>query len=154
MDNRSSLNPKSYHLDLSKYRFEHAEEEVNISKELLENGHVNTSVSRSYYAIFYALLAVTELEGFEAAKHSAVISYFTFHYLRTKIFDGKLSKLIDAAFKLRRNADYEGFFLVSEDDAQKQINDAEKIINAIRPYLQSRWAEMEEKIGITEANNA
>ena len=140
MDKRSSLNPDNYHLDLSKYRFEHAKEEIEISKNLLRDGHTNTSASRSYYAIFYALLAVTELDGFEAAKHSAVISYFTFNYLRTKIFDGKLSKLIDAAFKLRRNADYEGFFIVSKDDAQRQINDAEKIIDTIRPYLESRWA--------------
>ena len=146
MDKRSSLNPQNYHLDLSKYRFEHAEEEVEISKSLLRDGHSNTSVSRSYYAIFYALLAVTELDGFEAAKHSAVISYFTFHYLKTKIFDGKLSKLIDAAFKLRKNADYEGFFIVSKDNAQQQIYDAEKIINTLRPYLQSRWAEIEQEI--------
>ena len=121
MDKGSSLNPQNCHFDLSKYRFEHAEEEIEISKSLLRDGHTNTSVSRSYYAIFYTLLAVTELDGFEAAKYSAVISYFTFNYLRTKIFDGKLSKLIDAAFKLRRNADYEGFFIVTKEDAQKQI---------------------------------
>ena len=134
---------KRRRLDLSKYRLERANEEIKASKGLLELGYFNASASRSYYAIFYALLSVTELDGFESAKHSGVISYFTFHYLRAKIFDGKLSKLIDSAFKLRRNADYEGFYIVSIKDAEKQINDAEEIIAILRPYLEKRWAEIE-----------
>lgn len=136
---------KRRRLDLSKYRFERANKEVKSAKNLLHSEDFNehASVSRSYYAIFYALLSVTELDGFESAKHSGVISYFTFQYLRTKIFNGKLSKLIDSAFKLRRNADYEGFYIVSIKDAEKQINDAEEIIAILRPYLEKRWAEIE-----------
>ena len=146
MDKESSIKSQNYHLDLSKYRFERANKILKVSKRDLEYGDYNESVSRSYYAIFYALLSVTELDGFESAKHSGIISYFTFTYLRTKVLEGKLSKLIDSAFKLRHNADYECFFTVSKDNAQKQINDAEEIINIIHPYLKSRWLEMEEKI--------
>ena len=136
---------KKRRIDLSKYRFEHAKEEIDVSKELIKSKHVNASTNRAYYAIFYTLLAVTELEGFESAKHSGVISFFNFNYLRTKIFDGKLSKLIDSAFKLRRYADYEGLYVVNIDDAQKQIDDAEKIIEIIQPYLESRWVELEKE---------
>jgi len=144
MDKKSSLAIQDYHLELSKYRFERANKNLEISKRDFMYGDFNESVRASYYAIFYALLAVTELDGFESSKHSGVISHFTFKYLRTKVFDGKLSKLIDTAFKLRHNADYEGFFIVSKVDAQKQIDDAEEIINIIRPYLEARWAEMDE----------
>ena len=129
-------------IDLSKYRFERAKEEVDVSRKILDLGYVNASVSRSYYSIFYALLSVTELDGFESAKHSGVISYFNFHYLKTKIFDGELSKLINSAFNLRKSADYEGFYVVSADAAQKQINKAERIIAIIKPYLEERWAEI------------
>ena len=132
-------------IELSRYRFERANETLKSAKSNFDNCFFNEAVSKSYYAIFYALLAVTELDGFEASKHSVIISYFTFNYLRTKIFDGKLSKLINSAFKLRHNADYEGFFIVSKGDAQKQINDAEEIINIFQPYLENRWREMEEK---------
>ena len=144
MDKESGLDSSAYRVELSKYRFERAQKTLEISKRDCKYGDFNESASRSYYAIFYALLAVNELEGFESAKHSGVISHFTLTYLKTEVFDRKLSKLIDPAFKLRRNADYEEFYFVSEDDARSQIEDAEEIISTIRPYLESRWAEMSE----------
>ena len=74
-------------LDLSKYRFERAKEEIDVAKNLVASRHFNTAVSRAYYAVFYSILAATELDGSESAKHSGVISYFNFSYLKTKIFD-------------------------------------------------------------------
>ena len=145
MDKTSSLKTSEYRLTLSRYRFERANETLEVSKRDFDYGSYNESASRSYYAIFYALLSVTELNGFESAKHSGVISHFTYEYLRTNIFDRKLSKLINSAFKLRRYADYEEFYRVEREEAQTQINEAEKIINTIRPYLESCWAKMESK---------
>ena len=139
------LDIPEYRLELSKYRFERAKENVNASEELLESGYINISASRSYYAVFYALLAVTELDGFESSKHSGVISYFNRNYVRTGIFDAKTSKIISYAFRNRRYADYEGLYEASPEDAQKQIDVAEEIISMIQSYLESRWAEMEKK---------
>ncbi|MBQ9434304.1 MAG: nitroreductase family protein [Synergistaceae bacterium] len=119
---------------------------MNVAQELFDSEHMNASASRSYYAAFYALLSVTELDGFESAKHSGVISRFKYDYLRTNILDRNLSKLIDNVFKLRKYADHEGFYVVSADDAQKQIDSAGEIINTLRPYLRSRWAEMRKQI--------
>ncbi len=132
-------------LDLSHYRFERAKENVRASKELLASGYINISASRSYYAVFYALLAVTELDGFEAAKHSGIISYFNRNYVKKNIFAPDTYKLIDKAFKSRRYADYEGLYITTTEEAQEQISIAEKVIGMIEPYLQSRWAEMEAK---------
>ena len=134
---------KKRRLDLSKYRFERAQKNLEFSKIILNLGDTNISASRSYYAVFYALLAVTELDGFEAAKHSGVIAYFNRNYVKTRIFDALTSKLIESAFKTRRYADYEGLYVVSTEEAQEQINKAGIIIDAVRPYLLSRWAEME-----------
>ena len=146
MVEESSIKVLRYRLDLSIYRFERAEEELNVAWELFDSGHMNASASRSYYAAFYTLLSVTELDGFESAKHSGVISRFKYDYLRTNILDRNLSKLIDNVFKLRKYADHEGFYVVSADDAQKQIDSAGEIINTLRPYLRSRWAEMRKQI--------
>ena len=146
MVEKSSLNVPKYRLDLSVYRFDRAEEELNVAQELFDSGHMNTSASRSYYAAFYALLSLTELDGFESAKHSGVISRFKYDYLRTNILDRNLSKLIDNVFKLRKYADYEGFYVVSPDEAQQQIDSAGTIITTLRPYLESRWAELRKQI--------
>ena len=133
-------------LKLSKSRLERANNAVKVAKRDFDCGDFNESTSRSYYALFYILLAVTELDGFRSSKHSGVISYFTREYLKTEIFDRKISDSIKSAFKLRNNADYEGMYVVSQDDAQKQINDAEEAIHTIQPYLQSRWTEMEDEL--------
>ena len=131
-------------LDLSKYRFERANNSVKVAKRDFECGDFNESVSRSYYAVFYALLAVTELDGFESSKHSGVISHFSLVYLKTNIFDRKLSELINTAFKLRHRADYEGLYEVNADNAKARINAAEEVIRIIEPYLILRWKELED----------
>lgn len=136
---------KARRLDLSHYRFERAEQNIRIARAILKLGDANITVSRSYYAVFYALLAITELDGFESAKHSGVISYFNRYYVRTNIFPPNTSKLINKAFKSRRYADYVGLYITTIDEAQSQIENAENIVSMIEPYLKSRWTEMEAK---------
>lgn len=146
MDEKSSVDALRYRLNLSTYRFDRAKEELNVAQELFESGHMHASASRSYYAAFYALLAVTELDGFESAKHSGVISRFKFCYLKTNILDRKLSKLIDSSFCIRKYADYEEFYVVSSEEAQKQIDSVEEIIVTLQPYLESRWSSLRKQI--------
>ena len=87
--------------------------------------------------------AVLALDGFDSKKHKGVISYFNQHYVKTKIFPPSVSKIIDDAFNVRGNADYEDYYEVTAESAQEQINNAEYIISLIQPYLESCWAEME-----------
>ena len=133
-------------VDLSKYRFERAEETLNAAINNLDNGFNNESATRSYYAIFYGMVAVTLLNGFNASKHSSIISYFRKNYIKTKIFDDTLSDIICTAFEVRTEADYGEFYTVSNEEAQKQIDNAKIFLDTVRPYLEKCWAEMEEKI--------
>ncbi|MBR2208805.1 MAG: HEPN domain-containing protein [Synergistaceae bacterium] len=133
-------------LALSKYRFERAEETLKAAKSNFDNNFFNESVTRSYYAIFYGMLAVTSKDGFEASKHSSVISYFRKNYIGTKIFDKKLSDIIGQSFDLRTDADYEAFYTVSPNEAQIQMDSAKIFWDTVRPYLEACWREMEEKI--------
>lgn len=55
--------------------------------------------------------AVTALDGFDSSKHSGVISYINRNYVKTGIFDKRLSKILDTAFRLREKADYDDFLL-------------------------------------------
>ena len=145
MDEEQNLSTVQYRVELSKYRLERAYKSLKISKRDFSCGDYNEASSRAYYALFYALLAVNELEGFESSKHSGVISHFKYAYLRTKIFDRRISKFIDDSFLQRRYADYEGFYKASPEDAQKQIDIAEEVISLVQPYLESRWSTMKEE---------
>ena len=92
---------------------ERAKEMLVASEENLNIEQYRTSLNRSYYAIFHALRAVTALDGFDSSKHSGIISYMNREYVKTGVFEKRLSKILDTAFRLREKADYDDFFIVS-----------------------------------------
>ena len=126
---------------LSKYRFETAVNDLETAKILFQVGQWKASLNRSYYAIFHALRSVNALDKFDTKRHSGVIAYFNQHYVKTGILntDIPLHRLIDDAFKMRSNADYEDFYVVSREQVKKQIEDAGTVLDVIRPYLEERW---------------
>ena len=127
--------------ELSKYRFETARNDLEVAKMLFEVGQWKASLNRSYYAIFHALRSVNALDKFDTKKHSGVIAYFNQHYIKTGVLKCSvpLHQLIDDAFKMRGNADYQDFYVVSKKRVQKQIEDAETVLSVIRPHLEERW---------------
>lgn len=106
---------------------------------LLKEGKYKASVNRSYYAIFHSLRSVTVLDQFDSSKHSGVISYFNRTYVKEGIFDKSFSKMIDTSFRLREKADYQDFVIISREQAQEQIEKAEKVIEIVGIYLEQRW---------------
>ena len=127
-------------IQLSRYRFNRAAEMLEASKTLLEQKSYASSVNRSYYSFFHALRAVTALDSFDLSKHSGVIAYINREYVKTGIFDKQLPKILDTAFRLREKADYDDFYIVSSEDAEKQIEKANQVIQMIQPYLKDKWA--------------
>lgn len=126
-------------IDLSKYRFERAKEDLATAKSNYEEQSYRASVNRSYYAIFHALRAVTALDGYDSGKHSGIIAFINQNYVKTGIFDKSFSKMIDSAFRLREKADYEDFYVVAIEDAGKQLKNAESIIVVVEQHLEDRW---------------
>ena len=126
-------------IELSKYRFQCACEDLNDAKLLMDAGSFKSSVNRSYYAIFHMLRAVTALDHFDASKYSAVIAYVNRMYVKEGVFDKALSKILAKAYRLRENADYKDFEIISMDMAKEQIERAAKIMDMIKPYLNEKW---------------
>ena len=126
-------------VDLSKYRFEKARDNLETARVLFGLEKLEDSINRSYYAIFHAMRAVTVLDNFDSSKHSGIISYFNLHYVKSGIFDKDTSDIINTAFKLRQKSDYQDFYMVSKEQAQTQIEKADLIISRVHPYLIKRW---------------
>lgn len=72
--------------DLSKYRLDRAQEDLETAADNLANGKYRASVNRSYYAVFHSLRAVTALDGFDSGKHSGIIAFFNQHYVKNRRF--------------------------------------------------------------------
>lgn len=121
--------------DLVKYRLESAEEKLESAKILLDAGQWKDSIGRSYYAIFTAVRAVLAKDQIDFSKHAGVISYFQREYIKTGIFDKKYSSILQNAFQIRNNCDYNDFFIVSRADALEQYERAKDMLAAIKAFL-------------------
>jgi uncharacterized protein (UPF0332 family) len=69
-------------IELSRYRIERAEEDLESARLCLTANNLKSSVNRSYYAIFHCLRAVLALKAFDAKKHSRVIAFFQKNFLK------------------------------------------------------------------------
>lgn len=121
-----------------KYRLESAKERLNASKVLLDCGSYKDSISRSYYAMFTVVRALLATDGIDYSKHAGVISYFQKEYIKTGVFDKKYSKYLSQAFQIRNNTDYSDFFVVSQEDAKNQYENAAVFIEIIEEYLKKK----------------
>ena len=70
--------------------------------------------------------------------HSGIISEFRRLYIKTGVFSAELSKIVDRAFRIRTEADYDDFYIVDIGSVKKQIDDAEMFITEIEAYLATK----------------
>ncbi|MBQ9438412.1 MAG: HEPN domain-containing protein [Lachnospiraceae bacterium] len=126
--------PQSY-IEYSKYRFEKACDSIKSAEVLLHNGDFVGANNRAYYGIFHSLRAVLALDGFDSKKHSGIISKFNLNYVKTDIFDKKMSKIISKAFEIRNDSDYEDFYVASKTDCEQLVLSAHYVLDEVRKYL-------------------
>lgn len=103
---------------------------------------MKNAINRSYYAIFHAIRAVNALEGFDSKRHSGVIAYFNQHFVKMAKFDVGCSKIIESAFRIRNNADYEDFYIIDIDEAKEQLRNAGIFVEVVERYLNDAWRQI------------
>ena len=128
--------PDEKQIGLAKYRLQNSEEKLDTAKLLVSAGKYKDAVNRTYYAVFSAMRAVLALESTDFKRHSGVISYFRKEYIKTGIFPVECSRIIDRAFQIRTQSDYDDFFLVSKEDAELQLISAETFYRYITAYME------------------
>lgn len=104
---------------------------------MLENNCYKGSINRSYLAIFTTIRALLAEKEIDFKKHSAVISYFRRHYVKTGIFNVKYYQYVGEAFEIKNNCDYEDFYVVSREDTEKHYNNAVEFYEAVKNYLEN-----------------
>ena len=117
---------------------EKAKKSASAAKKLLESGYSDFSVSRSYYAMFYATEALLLAKNLSYSKHSAVISEFGKKFVKTGIIPSKLHRYITDAFDARQIGDYSPIDIISEEKALMMTEHAEEFIHIIEEYLKKK----------------
>jgi uncharacterized protein (UPF0332 family) len=123
-------------LDLYRYRLDKAKDDFGVAKSNLENKNFSQSINRSYYSIFHAVRALLALEKYDSRKHSGVISYFAYNFIKTGIIEPEYSKMLTNAFKIRNECDYDDFYIAAYQDAKMQFENAGKFIERIEKYIE------------------
>ena len=124
--------------DLSKVRLEHAEECLQEAEDLLSTQKYKGAANRAYYAVFHAMRSVLALDAIDRRHHSGVISEFMRLYIKTGIFDKTFSKIINGQFEYRTSSDYDDFFIISQEEAARQIVQAQRFLATVKDYLKIR----------------
>lgn len=94
--------------------------------------------SRAYYAAFYVMQAALLTKGLSFSKHSAVISAFNQHFIKTGVFPKIFSKLISRLFRERQIGDYDFYPSITKEDARENIEAAETIVKEVKNYLNEK----------------
>lgn len=117
---------------LVEYRLDQAEETLQVTRDLLESGHLRDSINRSYYAMFYAGLGLLATRMLGSSKHSGVLSLFGQHFVKTGEFPAESSKYLREAFDMRQKCDYREFFEPEDEQARELVEHADEFIVAAR----------------------
>jgi uncharacterized protein (UPF0332 family) len=117
------------------YRMKQTEDTLAEAVKMLESGFSSRSiVNRSYYAMFYAILAlfIHFDTPHKTSKHSGVISIFNKEFIHTGKLEPRFSKMLYALFDERMELDYMDFAEVVEEDARNAVSAAQDFVSAIK----------------------
>lgn len=121
--------------DLCRYRLEKARKCLESAKLLMQSGDYCSAANRSYYSIFHCIRSLLALEGIDFSKHSGVMAYFQKNYVKTEIFGKDYSLILTEAFEVRSESDYDDYYMISKEEVEEQIQNADIFMNGIMEYL-------------------
>lgn len=123
---------------LVEYRLSQSRDALRAAERLLESRLWRDAINRSYYAQFYAVLALLALRGLGTSKHSGAISLFDREFVRTGVFPKELSQALHRSFETRQEADYQDLAAVDEEDARSAYARGTGFVARAQEYLESQ----------------
>lgn len=116
-------------------RLQQAEDALKAADALLKEQLWRDSYNRSYYAMFYGVLALLTLKNLGTSKHSGAIALFDREFVKTGIFGKDLSESLHKTFETRLEADYDQICSCGEEDALMTFGEAKKFVGIMKDYL-------------------
>lgn len=119
-------------------RLSRAYKNLEVARSLLADEFYEDSVSKSYYAIFFAAKAILLTKNLDPKRHSGVISFFSQYFVKIGELEKELANILKFAQKERISADYDEFYSSSVEEAQLQLENAEKFLQRVKGILQEK----------------
>lgn len=115
-------------LEKAKILLEKGRRHLKAATILYENSLYGDSLSRSYYAVFSAALALLTLLGHAPETHSGLKELFGLHIIRTGLMDRKFGKILRRLYDLRQQGDYEALAFYDEEEAKGALEEAAEFL--------------------------
>lgn len=90
------------------------------------------AASRAYYAAFHAAQALLYSAGLEARTHHGVVLLVGTHFVRPGHLSAELGRVISRLQRDREDADYNIGAVFTDQEARAAIEDAERLLSAVR----------------------
>jgi uncharacterized protein len=130
------LTDKDKQIQLAQYRLKQAEESIEEAVFLLSGKKSPRSIiNRTYYGMFYSVLALLIFEPYSSSKHSGILAYFNKRFIKEGIFPEELGRSINKAFDLRQRGDYREYAELTYEQVDPFIEKAKKFVRAVKEYL-------------------
>ena len=114
-----------------------AAEKLRVAEMLVANGAWDDAVSRAYYAAFHAVSALHLSQDQTFSSHAQSIGRFNKDVVRTGIFPKECTAILTRLFEDRQSGDYDVSGLVTAEDAQRDEEDAGRLLEVIGDYLRT-----------------
>jgi len=114
---------------------ERASKYMSSAETLLGVADYESSVSRTYYAMFFAAEALLLSKGLSFSSHRGVLSAFGEHFVKTAVLPAEMGRELKRAFSKRQLGDYEYTFVVSQDDARQLLGSGRTFVATAADYL-------------------
>ena len=114
---------------------EHAGRCLASANILFKDGDYAGTINRLYYCVFHSVRALLSNDSVAFKKHSAVIAYFREKYVKTGVFEKRLSEIIGDLFDDRNGSDYNDLYYIDRDSVEAKIGNANYFMRKINEYL-------------------
>ena len=121
---------------LANVRIERARELLGEAKALLANNAYKSANNRAYYSFEKAIKALLALKIKDAKTHAGVLHLFNTEYVnQNEYFTHEDYIKFKNSEYIRSVSDYDDFYIAVKEDCEKQIEDAEYMLEKVENYL-------------------
>ncbi len=113
-----------------------ASETLNAARMLCDSGFFRESVSRAYYAMYYAVEATLLHQGYVAKTHRGAHTLFNEHLVKPGVLPEETGRALRRVFANRQAADYDPNLDIPEHVARQVIDTAAGFIEDLARLIQ------------------
>lgn len=112
-----------------------SEKRLYAARRLLDEGFYDDAVSRAYYCMYFAAVALFLTKNISVKTHKGLIAKFGLEFVDKGLIERHYGRALRIAEELRSEADYSISREISQDEARKTIDDAENFLCRLKESI-------------------